>query len=595
MALRTRLTALAAGWGPAGAVAPLLLFLGIFFLLPLLGILWDSFDGRALDFGSYVRVFADQIYLKVLRRTFEIGAKVTLLCILFGYPVAYLLTVVGRRMATVLTLLVMVPLFTALLIRTYAWMIILGRHGIINDALVGLGLVDQPLELLHTSTAVYVGMVHVLSPIAIFTMYANMAQIDRRLVQAAAVLGADPVRGFLRVYLPMSLPGTIAAAVLVFVMAIGFYITPALLGGPADAMISQLIIAQTTALLNFELGFALAVVLLIATLLTLAVAGLFIPLELLWTSERRLLPAGAGGRAQAARRRLGALAGLLLQPLERWLARLLRPVAVLLPALLRLYGVAAMVFMAAPLLIVFILSFSASEFLVFPPPGFSWQWYEKFMAARDWHAALGFSIELAVVVAAVAVLIGATGAFGLVRARLPGRRFIFLLTLSPVIMPVIILALALYSFEARIRLLGSFPGLVIGHVVLALPYVVVVMIAAVRGLDPDLEHAAAVLGARPTQTLRRVLVPLLRPSLLTAGFFAFLVSFDELLITLFLIGRQTQTLPLKFWADIKFQIDPLLSAASSLIIAAIVLLILLGQWLRRRAERRSPPAAGAAA
>src|SRR5690349_18389493 len=116
MALRTRLTMLAAGWGPAGAAMPLLAFLGIFFLLPLLGILWDSIDGLGLNFGAYDRVFADQIYLKVLRRTFEIGANVTLLCILFGYPVAYLLTVVGRRTATVMTVLVMVPLFTALLI-----------------------------------------------------------------------------------------------------------------------------------------------------------------------------------------------------------------------------------------------------------------------------------------------------------------------------------------------------------------------------------------------------------------------------------------------------------------------------------------------
>jgi ABC-type spermidine/putrescine transport system permease subunit II len=157
-------------------------------------------------------------------------------------------------------------------------------------------------------------------------------------------------------------------------------------------------------------------------------------------------------------------------------------------------------------------------------------------------------------------------------------------------MPVIILALALYSFQAKVHLLGTFAGLVIGHVVLATPYVVVVMTAAVRGLDRDLEHAAAVHGARPLQTVRRILVPLLRPSLMTSGFFAFLVSFDELLVSLFLLGRQTQTLPLKFWSDIKYQIDPLLSAASSLIICAIVLVIGLGQSLRHRGQSRTAPA-----
>ena len=197
---------------------------------------------------------------------------------------------------------------------------------------------------------------------------------------------------------------------------------------------------------------------------------------------------------------------------------------------------------------------------------------------------------MGIVVAALAVLIGACGAFGLVRGRIPGRRAIFLLALSPVIIPEIILALALYISQAKVEILGTFLGLAIGHLVLATPYVVVVMTAAVRGLDPDLEHAAAVHGARPLQTVRRILMPLLRPSLLTSAFFAFLVSFDLLLISIFLLGRQGHTLPLKFWADIKFETNPLLAAASSLIITATVLAVVVIQWwLYRRGSRAAQP------
>jgi putative spermidine/putrescine transport system permease protein len=212
------------------------------------------------------------------------------------------------------------------------------------------------------------------------------------------------------------------------------------------------------------------------------------------------------------------------------------------------------------------------------------RWYDRLLHARDWHAAFGFSILLGGITAAIALVVGAVGAFGLVRGKMPARRAIFMFALMPVVIPEIILALALYFFEAGIRILGTLWGLTIGHVALALPYVLIVMSAAIRGLNPDLEHAAAVHGARPYQTLRRLLIPLLRPSLLTSAFLAFLVSFDLLVISIFLIGRQPPTLPLKFWADIKFETDPTLSAASSVIITGVILCVGVAQWWRYRAS-----------
>jgi len=582
--------------GPlALSFAPLAILLGGFFVAPLLGVIWNSFDGFAFDFGSYARVFGDEIYLDVLRRTFRTGLVVTVACVALGYPVAYLLTVLGRRAATVLATFVLVPLFTAFLIRTYAWMIILGRKGIINDFLLWIGLTHEPVLLLHTSLAVYIGMTHVLMPIAIFTMYAVMVQIDRNLAQAAQVLGANPVRGFLRVYFPMSLPGVMAAAILIFIMSLGFYITPALLGGPGDLMISQLIVAQTNALLNFQMGFALAVVLLVSTLLVLFFASLFIPLETMWgvqmhDSGRILRDDGWRSSLQRLLRAIGQPVRLTL---ERTLFAVLLPLLPRWRALMVAYGIVVVLFFMAPLIVIVILSFSSSPFLIFPPPGLSWRWYEKFLAARDWHQAFLFSIQLGLTASAIAVAIGTAGAFAIVRSALPCKRSLFLLSLSPIVMPAIILSLAFYTYFANIGILGTFPGLVLGHVVLATPYVIVVMSSAVRGLDRNLEHAGAVLGASPGQVLTRITLPLLRPALVTGGLLAFLMSFDELLVSIFLLGRQAKTLPIKFWADIKYQMDPLLSTASTIIVFLVATVIISGQILRLRRERHRtlPPTA----
>jgi ABC-type spermidine/putrescine transport system permease subunit I len=581
-----------AGLRSLAPAAPLAILLVGFFLIPLTVIVWDSFGGLALDFASYRRILTEPVYFTVLAHTFKVSAYVTLFSILLGYPVAYLLSSLKPRTAIVVSTFLLIPLFTAFLIRTYAWMVILGRQGIVNNTLIWLGFVDEPIQILNTTTAVVIGMVHVLAPIGIFTMYAVMAQIDRRLVAAAQVLGANPVRTFLRVYLPMSLPGVFAAATLVLIMAIGFYITPALLGGPADTMISQLIVVQTTTLLNFPLGYASATILLLATLAILFLASLFIPLEMMW-SAHEAQPGTGGSRirptgARLVRRALGAGLSPVFRVVENATFRLVGPLMSERRIWQWVFTATMLVFFVAPVIVIVILSFSSSPFVTFPPPGFSLQWYEKLYRAADWHAALVASLQIGGAAVAIGLVAGTAGAFALVRSPLRGKRALFLLSLSPIVIPVIVLALALYIYEARLGLLGSYVGLVIGHAVLATPYVVVVMASAVRGFDRTLEHAASVHGARPATILRRVTLPILKPALTTAGLLAFLISFDELLVTIFLLGRLPQTLPIKFWNDIKYQFDPLLSAASTVIILAVVFAVGISQWLRlRRIKRRA--------
>ncbi|TJW85057.1 MAG: ABC transporter permease, partial [Mesorhizobium sp.] len=228
------LNALLAHRGIRGAIiaAPIVVLLVGFLVIPLSIILWASVEGDKLTFSHYTRIFFDETNLSVMLQTLKVGLIVTLLSLATSYPVAYLLTQIRSRALSLVTVFILLPLFTAFLIRTYAWMIILGRQGPINNTLIWLGLISQPLPLLNTTFAVVIGMVHVLMPIAIFTMYSSMVRIDHNFARAAQILGAKPVQAFLRVYFPMSLPGVFSAGILIFIIAIGFYITPALLGGP---------------------------------------------------------------------------------------------------------------------------------------------------------------------------------------------------------------------------------------------------------------------------------------------------------------------------------------------------------------------------
>ena len=217
--------------------------------------------------------------MTVLALTFKTALGVTLLCVLFGVPTAYLLANLEGTWRNVLLMAVALPFLTSILIRTYAWMAILGRNGVVNQLLQAVGLTSAPMRLMHNELGVYVGMVHVLLPFMILPAYSVMSGIDRRLLHAAQSLGASPRKALVSVFLPLALPGIASGALLVFLIAIGFYITPALLGGPKQVMISNLIEVQVMELLNWGFGSALAFVLLAATVVLMVLFDRFLGLE----------------------------------------------------------------------------------------------------------------------------------------------------------------------------------------------------------------------------------------------------------------------------------------------------------------------------
>lgn len=216
--------------------------LAILFLYPVGKLLLASVEGGSL--AHYERALFDGLYIEVYGTTFRIALMVTVGAALLGYPIAHFIATASPGWAAMGLLCVMLPFWTSLLVRTYAWMVLLGRGGLVNKALVGLDLIERPIALLHNETGVLIGMIHVLLPYFVFPVYAVMRRVDPNLLAAAEGLGASWWRVFWHVYLPLTLPGVIAGATLVFILSLGFFITPALLGGGKVIMIAVLIEQQ---------------------------------------------------------------------------------------------------------------------------------------------------------------------------------------------------------------------------------------------------------------------------------------------------------------------------------------------------------------
>jgi ABC-type spermidine/putrescine transport system permease subunit I len=262
---------------------PLIVFLVAFFLVPLVVISLRSVTDFSKPTGdvlaNYGRFFASAANLRVLGNTFWVAALSTIVCQALGYPYAYLMNIVRPQVAGLLLIAVLLPFWSSLLVRTYAWQVILRDTGIINTFLLDWGFITEPIPLIRTTLGVMLGMSQVLLPFMVLPIYAVMRRIDPEYTKAAANLGAPPFAAFRRVFLPLSLPGVLAGSLLVFVLALGFYITPALLGSPKDTMISQFIASAVQQRLDWGIGSTMAVILMGLTLVVLFVASRFIRLR----------------------------------------------------------------------------------------------------------------------------------------------------------------------------------------------------------------------------------------------------------------------------------------------------------------------------
>lgn len=252
------------------------------------------------------------------------------------------------------------------------------------------------------------------------------------------------------------------------------------------------------------------------------------------------------------------------------------PPRALHPARLLLNGLVAAIciFLMAPILLVFPLAFSAATYLEFPPPGWSLQWFESYLGSLSWMQATVTTLQVAVGTSLLATVIGTALAFSLVRGRYPGKSLVSALTAAPIIVPNMVIAVAIYGFFAQLQLVGEWYGVVVGHTIYAIPFVVMVVAPSLRTFDEAQELAAMGLGASRLSAIWHVTLPQIRPALVSAGFLAFITSFDELVIALFLSGSNF-TLPKKMFESIVFEIDPTIAAVSVLQISLAALVILV--------------------
>ena len=565
--------------------APIIVLLLVMLVYPVGQLLLLSVhNGSGFTLVEYKRLFASSVYVDVLLITLKVSLWTTFFSVLTGYPIAYLISSLTRERKNRLLFWILLSFWTSFLVRTFAWVVLLGRNGVINQVLLGLGIIDRPLSLLYNFSAVIVGMVHALMPLAVLTMLSVMENIDRRLPSAAATLGARPGTVFWKVYFPLSLPGVAAGALMVFVTAIGFFITPTLLGGRHQTMITQLIIDQVMQALNWGFAGAISVLLLAVVLLVFLIYDRMVGLSTMagGSSATRGPKHGGGWSRKLGDVILTALGNVTDAIIGVIPKRRKRHAANGESLTLRVIVILLLVFLSAPAFLMIPLSFDSASGLAWPPHGFSLQWYRQITDSPLWMQAITRSMLVGIGTGILSMLIGTPAAFLLVRGGMKGKAAMLAFILAPIVVPRMIIAVGVFYFFAKIGLIGSSFGLVLGHTVVAVPYVVITMMAVLRNYDTRLDLAAHSMGARPWATLRRVTFPILGAGLMSSFLFAFATSFDELTIALFSSGGLSTTLPKQFWDEITMQISPVIAAVSTCLFVFIAALIWVADRLRRR-------------
>ena len=567
-------------------ITPLIVLLLAFLVYPVGKLLSLSFIGRdGFSLAAYQQLFASSLYLNVLWITLKISLATTALSVVLGYPVAYLISTAGPKAKSWLIFLVLLSFWTSFLVRAFAWVVILGRNGAINQFLLAIGVIDRPANLIYSLGAVLVGMVHAMLPLAVMTMLSVMENIDRNLPRAASTLGARPGSAFWTVYFPLSMPGVAAAAIMVFVTSIGFFIVPALLGGRFETMITQLIIDQVQQTLNWGLAGAISVLLLVVVLAVFVIYDRIFGFESL-TGETSAINVNRDTAARRAGAKFLAIIGdisdrlIALFPGSRKSSD-----AETSPKLLSGFVWALLIMISLPAIMMIPNSFSAAG-LNWPPSGFTMQWYEQMWNTPVWSQALWRSLVVALGAGILSMLIGIPAAFLLARANIRGKAAILAFVLSPIVAPRIIIAVGLFYVFAELGLVGTSLGLIIGHTVVCVPYVVMTMVAVLRNYDTRLDLAAQSLGASPMKSLAYVTFPMLAAGMFSAFLFAFATSFDELTIALFSSGGLNSTLPKQFWDEVTLQVSPVIAAVSTCLLVFISVLIFVADRLRQRSMSR---------
>lgn len=514
-------------------------------------------DGQlsiTLNLGNFLQLTDDPLYFEAYLQSLQIAGISTICCLLLGYPLAWAVAHSKPSTRNILLLLVILPSWTSFLIRVYAWMGILKNNGALNNVLLWLGVIDQPLTILHTNLAVYIGIVYAYLPFMVLPIYTALTRIDYSLVEASLDLGARPLKTFFSIIVPLTKGGIIAGSMLVFIPAVGEFVIPELLGGPDSIMIGRVLWQEFFNNRDWPVASAVAIIMLLL---------LIVPI--MWFHKHQQKKCG------------GARMNNLPVVRSPWRILIL---------------VLGFTFLYAPMLMLVIYSFNSSK-LVTVWAGWSTRWYGELFRDTAMMSAVGLSLTIAACAATMAVVLGTIAAVVMVRfGRFRGANgFAFMIT-APLVMPDVITGLSLLLlFVALGHAIGwpSDRGMLtiwLAHVTFCTAYVAVVIASRLRELDRSIEEAAMDLGAAPLKVFFVITLPMIMPAVISGWLLAFTLSLDDLVIASFVSGPGATTLPMLVFSSVRMGVNPEINALATLILGVVGIVGFIAWYLMARAEKQ---------
>ncbi len=545
-------------WLLALVVLPNILLLGTSFLKSSGGVLVYE-----VTLENYTRTIASSTVQFLVLRTVGTAFAAAAVAALVAYPLAFYVSRYMRTWKIVAVMLVVVPLWISLLMRVFAWRIILGEEGVLNSFLVWAGFLAEPSDaFLYSRFAVIVALAYMAIPYVFVSSYTALERVPQSLIEASQDSGAGLWSTFRNVVWPLSKQGLAIGFALAFLLAVGDYITPSMVGGLDGTMLGMVIASQFGMAGNWPLGAAQAIVLIAAVGVVLGV--------IFWFARTRgilqSVDAGTGAELRTPE--------TLRDYLVLWAIRL----AVLLPYL----------FLYLPLIIITVFSFNASQIQTLPLQGFTLEWYAALWGDTNLVAALQRTLIVALTTVALSVVVGIVFAMVFAYRNLPFAGVLQAGLAIPVAIPGIVLGI---SIVIAAQLVGVKPGIwriIIGHMTFVMPVVMMIILNRLQRLDPSYVQASLDLGADYGKTFRYVLFPMIRTAVLGGALLGFTLSVDEVIVTLFLSGIEP-TLPIHVWNQMRFGFTPSVNAIFTLIGGFSIAMILIAMAVIGRGKDKAVP------
>ena len=545
------------------------------------------------------------LYLRQLWLTIEISLVTAFVSLALGYPIAYYLARMDRPWLRSLLLLTIVSsLWVTYVIRAYAWQVILASGGILSSMGVFFGVLAEPRSFYPGYWGLIVGMVYVFLPFMILTLYSSIRNIDGELLEASKNLGAGPTTTFRRVTLPLSKNGIVSGTALVFILALGAYVMPRLLGSSSERTLPVLIEAQIMGEQNYPFGAAMSIGLIVVVLAFLWVLVRVTNLTAASLGGDEVIesdgshgdtaapdggrpdspaydrPSGLGTRVRGGVGAIASTVGLTRAAsavgshvdgaISRVDARTRERV---IWTASRLYVAAVTLFIAVPLAIIIAVSVTPEQFLTFPPGGISAQWYVDFFTSPSWIIAFLNSLGIAAAVAVLATTIGGSLAFALDRYGYRWSAILGTFGVLPILVPPVIVGVAFLIFFLQLGLAGSRLSIVVAHGIFYAPFPFILIAQGLDELDRTFEEAAMNLGASPIRTIRTITYPLLRANVVAGALFAFILSLNEYIIAWLLSLFLVDTIPIQIFNSLRYGYSPTIAAASVVFIGITVVVM----------------------